>query len=67
MAFTFLTAEWRKLIMAQYEVDPSVLLPHLPRGLELDLYQGRCFVSLVGFLFDRVRLLGVPIPGHTRF
>ena len=67
VAFTFLTAEWRKLIMAQYEVAPKALLPYLPRGLELDLYEGRCFVSLVGFLFDRVRLLHVPVPGHTRF
>lgn len=67
MPRTFLTAEWRKLIMAQYVVSPEVLLPYLPRGLELDLYEGRCFVSLVGFLFDRVRLLTVPVPGHTRF
>lgn len=67
MSFTFLTAEWRKLIMAQYEVDPRVLAARLPPGLELDLYEGRCFVSLVGFLFDRVRILGVPVPGHTRF
>src|ERR1700760_2550866 len=67
MPFTFLTAEWRKLIMVQYEVPPDVLLPYLPPGLELDLYQGRCFVSLVGFLFDRVRILGVPVPGHPRF
>ena len=67
MPFTFLTAEWRKLIMAQYEVAPEILQPHLPPGLELDLYHGQCFVSLVGFLFDRVRLLGVPVPFHTRF
>src|ERR1700744_2323886 len=67
MPFTFLTAEWRKLIMVQYEVPPDVLLPYLPPGLELDLYEGRCFVSLVGFLFDRVCILGVPVPGHTRF
>ena len=70
MSFTFLTAEWRKLVMAQYEVAPEVLEPHVPRGLELDLYpdggRGRCFVSLVGFLFDRVRILGLPVPGHTR-
>ena len=64
---TFLTAEWRKLIMAQYEVSPVALTPWLPRGLELDLFQDRCYVSLVGFLFDRVRLKGVPIPFHTRF
>ena len=67
MPFTFLSAEWRKLIMMQYEVSPEILRKRLPQGLELDLYEGRCFVSLIGFLFDRVRLLGVPPPFHTRF
>jgi uncharacterized protein YqjF (DUF2071 family) len=64
---TFLTAEWRKLIMAQYTIDPAILAPYLPGGLALDLYQNTCYVSLVGFLFDRVRLKGLPIPFHTRF
>src|SRR5471032_3192265 len=64
---TFLTAEWRKLIMAQYVVKPKRLMPYLPRGLEFDLHEGRCYVSLVAFLFDRVRLKGLPIPFHTRF
>ena len=67
MSSTFLTAEWRKLIMAQYAIDPAVLIPHLPRGLELDLYNNTCYVSLVGFLFTRVRLKGIPIPFHTHF
>jgi uncharacterized protein YqjF (DUF2071 family) len=67
VACTFLTAEWRKLIMAQYPVDPATLAPWLPVGLELDLYEGLCYVSLVGFLFDKTRLKGLPIPFHTRF
>ncbi len=67
MSFTFLSADWRKLIMMQYEVEPSILQGRLPAGLELDLFEGRCYVSLIGFLFDRVRLLGVPPPFHTRF
>ena len=67
MPFTFLTAEWRKPIMMQYEVAPAILERRLPQGLELDLYEGRAYVSLIGFLFDRVRLLGVPPPFHTRF
>ena len=71
MPSTFLTAEWRKLIMAQYTVAPATLAPWLPRGLELDLYRvgetARCYVSLVGFLFDRVRVKGLAIPFHTRF
>jgi uncharacterized protein YqjF (DUF2071 family) len=67
MASTFLTAEWRKLIMAQYAVEPATLAPWLPAGLELDLFRDRCYVSLVGFLFDNTRLKGLRIPFHTRF
>ncbi len=69
MSSTFLTAEWRKLIMAQYAIDPAILTPYLPAGLELDLFgpDHICYISLVGFLFDRVRLKGLPIPFHTRF
>jgi uncharacterized protein YqjF (DUF2071 family) len=67
MSSTFLTAEWRKLIMTQYTVHPSTLAPWLPAGVELDLYKGRCYVSLVGFLFDEVRIKGMRIPFHTRF
>ncbi|HEX9199620.1 MAG TPA: DUF2071 domain-containing protein [Acidobacteriaceae bacterium] len=67
VARTLLTAEWRKLIMAQYEVDPATLTTWLPPGLSLDLYRDRCYVSLVGFLFDRVRIKGLAIPFHTRF
>jgi uncharacterized protein len=64
---TFLTAEWRKLIMAQYAVAPATLEPWLPHGVELDLLENIAFVSLVGFLFDRVKLKGIPIPFHTCF
>jgi uncharacterized protein YqjF (DUF2071 family) len=67
----FVTAEWRKLIMAQYAVDPSVLIPWLPPGVELDYFrtggENRCYVSLVGFLFDCVKVKGISIPLHTRF
>lgn len=64
---TFLTAEWRKLIMANFAIDPKLLHPYLPSGTELDLWSDNCYVSLVGFLFRRVRLRGLPIPFHTTF
>jgi hypothetical protein len=58
--------------MAQYAVKPKLLMPFLPGGLELDLFHAPigeplCYVSLVAFLFDRVRVKGVAIPFHTRF
>ncbi len=67
MSSTFMTAAWRKLIMAQYEVTPDTLQPFLPAGTELDLYDGRCFVSLIGFLFTDIRLKGWRIPFHGSF
>ena len=67
MLSTFLTASWRKIVMAQYAVEPATLTPWLPCGLDLDMYQDRCLVSLVGFLFERVRVKGLAIPFHTRF
>jgi len=60
-------AEWRDLALLNYEIDPAVLLPRVPRGCELDTWSGRCFVSIVGFRFLRTRVLGIPIPFHRNF
>ncbi|MGH9819641.1 MAG: YqjF family protein, partial [Pyrinomonadaceae bacterium] len=63
----FLTAEWRDLIMVNYEIDPSLVASRVPRGTELDLYDGKCFVSLVGFMFLDTRVLGFLVPFHVNF
>lgn len=63
----FLTAEWKMLAMANYAVDPDLLKPYVPAFTELELWQGRCYVSLVGFLFVDTRLRGLRIPFHTDF
>jgi uncharacterized protein YqjF (DUF2071 family) len=67
MPQTFLTAQWRKLLMANYIVDPAVLLPYVPAHTELDLFGGKCFLSLVGFMFMDTRLLGFRVPMHVDF
>lgn len=63
----FLQAEWRKLAIINYEINPDILLPYLPKGTELDFYEGKCYVSLVGFMFLNTKLLGLPIPFHRNF
>lgn len=64
---SFLTAEWRKLVLYNYEVQPSQLTNYLPSGTELDLWNNRCFVSLVGFMFKNTKILGLKIPFHVNF
>jgi uncharacterized protein len=68
MSKVFLTAVWRHLAMINYEVSPDRLLPLVPAGTEIDSWQGKTFVSLVGFQFLRTKIFGVaPIPMHINF
>lgn len=62
MTDTFLSARWENLIMANYAVNPEVLNPYLPKGVELDFYHNKTYVSLVGFIFKRTSLFNIPIP-----
>ncbi len=63
----FLTAQWRDLAMINFEVNPAVLKPLVPRGTELDDWHGQTLVSLVAFLFLNTRVLGVAVPLHRDF
>jgi uncharacterized protein YqjF (DUF2071 family) len=63
----FLTAEWRYLAMLNYELDPAIVAARLPAGTEIDLFDGKAFVSLVGFRFLSTRVFGMSIPFHRDF
>src|ERR1041385_4617067 len=63
----FLTARWRHLLLLNYEVDPGLLEPLVPSGTELDAWEGRTLMSLLGFRFLDTAVLGVPVPGHRQF
>nr|MBC7612848.1 DUF2071 domain-containing protein [Pseudopedobacter sp.] len=67
MKKTFLTAEWRKLAMANYIVDPGILQKYVPPHTELDFYNGNCYVSLIGFMFMNTKIKGIKIPFHINF
>ena len=62
-----LRAHWRNLVMFNYEVDPGLVKPLVPPGTELDDFNGRVFVSLIGFQFLKTSLFHIPIPLHQHF
>ncbi|MCU1289737.1 MAG: hypothetical protein JWN60_1966, partial [Acidobacteria bacterium] len=53
--------------MANYEISPELLKEFVPNGTELDFHEGKCYVSLVAFMFQDTRVLGVPVPFHINF
>ncbi len=64
---TFLKAEWNDLVMINYDVDPAILKKYTPPGTELDLWEGKALVSMVGFMFNNTTVLGVRWPWHINF
>ena len=63
----FLKAEWKNLALFNYEVDTEILEKYLPAGTQIDIWNNKCYVSLVGFMFKKTRLFGVPIPFFGSF
>ena len=64
---SFLTARWVHLALLNYVIDPALLASRVPAGTALDCWDGRCFISMVGFQFLDTRLLGRAIPFHRDF
>ncbi|WP_316636386.1 DUF2071 domain-containing protein [uncultured Flavobacterium sp.] len=63
----FLKAEWRNLALFNYEVDPKILEKYVPAGTEIDIWNNKCYVSLVGFMFKNTKILGLKVPFHINF
>jgi uncharacterized protein len=64
----FLSTEWRDLVMLNYLIEPALARPFVPHGTELDSFEGKTYVSLVGLRFARTKIFGsISIPFHANF
>jgi hypothetical protein len=53
--------------MLNYDVECQTLEPLVPPGTMLDTYQGKAYVTLVGFLFLNTKVFGLTVPFHEDF
>lgn len=63
----FLRAEWKNLLIANYNCDPNVLKKYIPSKTELDTFEGNHFVSLIAFQFLNTQVMGIKFPFHVNF
>lgn len=63
----FLHAAWNNLIMANYSISPDLLLRYLPDKTQIDSFEGKTYVSLVGFMFLNTKIMGFGVPYHINF
>jgi uncharacterized protein YqjF (DUF2071 family) len=59
---------WEDLLFAHWKLDPAVLRPLIPPGLELDLFDGDAWLGVVPFRMEKTRLKWLPpVPGTAAF
>lgn len=59
---------WESVSFLHWRVDAAAVRALLPAGLELDLFDGEAWVSLVPFLIRNFRITGTPpIPWVSKF
>jgi uncharacterized protein YqjF (DUF2071 family) len=62
-----MSGRWSHLVHFNYEVEKSILEPYLPAGAEIDLFNGKTWLSMVGLLFEDLAVLGVEDSLHKSF
>ena len=55
-----MTQIWHHLLFAHWPVAPDVLRPLLPPALQLDLFDGQCWVGITPFYMTHVCPCGLP-------
>ena len=52
--------EWNNAIFLHFKVDLEELKKHVPKELEIDLFQGESWVSIVAFTMEKIRPKNIP-------
>ena len=51
---------WSKLLFAHWRIDQALLREHMPAALEMDLFDGDCWIGVVPFRMSDVSARSVP-------
>jgi uncharacterized protein len=59
---------WHDLLFAHWPIPAAVMRPLIPAQLQLDIFDGQCWIGVIPFHMSRIRARSLPpIPGLSRF
>lgn len=63
-----MTQTWNHLLFAHWAVEPELVKAMIPRGLNLDTFDGKAWIGVIPFNISHIRLRALPpIPYTTSF
>jgi uncharacterized protein len=51
---------WHDLLFAHWRIDATLLRPHIPAALQIDVFEGQAWIAVVPFRMSGVRLRWTP-------
>lgn len=61
-----MTQTWENLLFCHWPVEYDVIRQHVPAELELDTYEGRCWIGIIPFQVNKMRLRKMPPVPYLR-
>ncbi|MDB4777923.1 DUF2071 domain-containing protein [bacterium] len=55
-------ANWSEIVSVNFQIDPAILEPRVPQGLELDFHNNETYISLIALRLNYVKMRGFPLP-----
>jgi uncharacterized protein YqjF (DUF2071 family) len=62
-----MSADFHYLVFLNYKVERNLLASRIPEGVQLQLFNGTAYLSIVAFLFKNLQVAGIPAPFHQEF
>lgn len=63
----FLSSTWKNTFIITWEIEPELLMEHLPHKIGLYTYEGKALISLVVHNFENTKVKGIKMPFHVSF
>lgn len=63
----FLSSTWKNTFIVTWEIEPELLLEHLPHKIGLYTENGKAFLSFVVYNFENTKVKGIKMPFHVSF
>lgn len=63
----FLSSTWTNTLVFTWEIEPELLMEHIPHKIGLYTENGKAFISFIAYNFENTKVKGVKMPFHVSF
>jgi len=63
----FLSSLWKNMVVLTWEIEPELLIEHVPHKIGIYTQNDKAYISLVAYQYENTKVKGVKMPFHVSF